>query len=205
MDKTSIHGKYWYSAERVPDIVEMVSYMRDVYDYLKDIPKYRAVKEAGFIRNDTFDEVAELFPKLEEFRIKYGMHKRVTYLEYKGRHTYLLPPHDHEAVGHSMFFPIYYSDYAGTAFYEPTAEELVESKPLKVGLAIGDSPTNKRYSCSLDVTPIEVVGGNRPMLFNTLQLHTAYEWEIGHPANYTRVSITWDSPVPFTEMISNIS
>ena len=35
MDKTGSHGKYWFSAAHVPDIVDMIAYQRQVYEYLK--------------------------------------------------------------------------------------------------------------------------------------------------------------------------
>jgi hypothetical protein len=205
MDKHGKSGKYWYSAEHVSEIQEMIGYLRGVHDYIKEIPKYRPVKEALFLRDATFDEVSQMFPRLEIFRNKYGMDKRMTYLEYKGRHTYLNLPHDHESIETTIFFPIRYSDHAGTAFFEPTPEQTIEIKPLKLGLALGDPPSKPRYSCPIDTVPVEVAGGNRPMVFKTDVLHNAYEIDIGHPDNYQRVSVAWDSKLPFQTMVASLS
>jgi hypothetical protein len=204
MDKTGKSGKYFYSTEHVPDIVLMSDYLRNVYDYIKLIPKYRPVKEALFLRDGTFDEVSALFPEMEEFRAKYHLDKRMTFLEYKGRHTYLNLPHDHESVDSNLFFPIYYSEYAGTAFFEPTPDQIIEIKPLKLGVALGDPVDKKRYSCPLDTPPAEIIGGNRPIVFRVSALHNAWEDEIGHPDNYRRVSVSWDSLLRFDDMIASL-
>ena len=183
----------------------MIGYLREVHDYIKAMPKYRPVKEALFLRDNTFDEISQIFPRLETFREKYGMDKRMTYLEYKGRHTYLNLPHDHESIETTIFFPIHYSDYAGTAFFEPTLEQTIEIKPLKLGVALGDPPGKPRYSCPIDTVPIEIAGGNRPMVFKTDVLHNAYETVIGHPDNYSRVSVAWDSKRKFSDMVASLS
>jgi hypothetical protein len=142
-----------------------------------------------------------MFPSLEEFRIKYNLEKRISYLEYKDGKLYRHLPHDHESISASIFLPIYYSDYAGTAFYEPVENELISVKPSVLGEAIGDPIDTPRYTCSLSVTPVEIVGGYRPLIYKTSQLHTGIEFVKGHPENYTRVSCAWDSKHPFEKMI----
>ena len=204
MDMTGQGGKYWYSAAHVPQIAHMTDYLRDVYDYIKTIPKYRPVKEALFLRDQTFDEISGLFPLMEKFRLRFGLDKRMTFLEYKGRHTYLNLPHDHESVDSNLFFPIHYSDHAGTAFFEPTPDQVIEIKPLKLGVALGDPVDKKRYSCPVDTVPAEIIGGNRPIVFRVSALHNAWEVDVGHPDNYQRVSVSWDSTLSFDDMIASL-
>lgn len=201
MDKTGRSGKYWHDASSSPEFVAMIDYQRQVYDYIKNKDKFRA-GNACFLIEKTFDEVNEVFPMLESFRTNFHLEKRVSYLEYKDGKLYKHLPHDHESISSTIFFPIYYSDYVGTAFYEPTEEELIPVKPSVLGEAIGDPLDKPRYTCSLDVTPVELVGGYRPLIYRTSQLHTAVEVEPGHPENYTRVSCAWDSKYDFDKMVS---
>jgi hypothetical protein len=204
MDKTSKCGKYWYDASSSQDFVSMIDYQRQIYNHIKDLPEYRA-GNACFLTGSKFTEISNKFPMLEEFRKKYNLEKRISYLEYKDGKLYKLLPHDHESVSSTVFFPIYYSDYVGTAFYEPTEQELITTKPSLLGMAIGDPLDKVRYTCSLTVTPTEVVGGFRPLIYRTSQLHTAVEIEPGHPENYSRVSCAWDSNYSFDDMVKLIT
>lgn len=203
MDKTSIRGKYWHDASSSRDCVLMIEYQRQVYDYIKDLPEYRA-GNACFLIGSGFDEISTKFPILEEFRKKYNLEKRISYLEYKDGKLYRLMPHDHESISSTVFFPLYYSEYVGTAFYEPTEQELITVKPSVLGEAIGDPLNKPRYTCSLTVVPSEIVGGYRPLIYRTSQLHTAVEIESGHPENYSRVSCAWDSKYSFDDMVKLI-
>ena len=200
IDKNSQSGKCWHSAEHIPELQAMLGYLRVVYDHIKDIAAYRPVKQVIALRYDDFDEINKIFPLLEPLRIKYNLHKRILFLEYRSRQHYLNLPHDHDDIESSIFFPIRYSDHAGTAFFDPTPEEIIEVPQLKLGQKLGDQLTKPRYSCSIDTVPLEIAGGDRPMLFKTDVLHSAYETEIGHPDNYARVTLAWESQMSFTQM-----
>lgn len=200
MDRTGTHGKYWYDASISKDFLQMLDYQREVFDYISNFKKYKA-GSAFFLVKDTYEEISIKFPLLEEFRSKYNLEKRLTYLVFNSGKLYEHLPHDHESISSSIFFPLYYSDYVGTAFYEPSQDQLIEVRPSVLGEAIGDPVDKPRYTCSLEVTPVEVVGGNRPLIYKTSQLHTPIEIEKGHPENYTRVTCAWDSKYPFEKMI----
>jgi hypothetical protein len=202
MDLTAKSGQFWYSAEHISEMQEMLAYLRSVYEYIKDIQDYRPVKHVIALRNDNFDQICKIFPQLEPFRIKYGLHKRILCLEYTNRKNYLDLPHDHDDIESSIFFPLCYSDHAGTAFFQPKPEELIEVPQLKLGKELGDTLKKPRYSCSIDHSPAEIAVGNRPMVFRTDTLHCAYETEIGHPDNYTRVTLAWESLMTFEQMIA---
>lgn len=200
MDKTGISGKYWYDASSSAEFVEMMHYQRQVYDYIKTDSRFKA-GSACFLVEKTFDEINEIFPLLETFRVKYKLEKRLTYLEFNNGKLYKHLPHDHESISSSIFFPLYYSDFVGTAFYEPTPDQLIRIEPSVLGIAIGDPVDKPRYTCSLDVPPVEIVGGFRPLIYRTSQLHTPVEIESGHPENYSRVTCAWDSKYDFEKTI----
>lgn len=199
MEMTALEGKYWASLEGCKDVLDMTEYLKNVYNFIKEISKYRT-RDACFLVGSTFDEVALQFPLLEIFRLKYNLEKRMTFVEYKNRRVYTNLPHDHESISSNLLFILNYSPFAGTAFYLPTKDELIEIPPLKLGLAVGDPPSKLRYSCSLDVCPIELVGGNRPFVLRSDILHHAYEYEIGAPENYSRVVASWDSKTSFDQL-----
>ena len=205
IDKIGPRGRCWYSAAHVSELQYMLGYLRTVYDYIKDVPAYRPVKQVIALRDLDFDQVSKVFPRLETFRNKYGLHKRILCLEYSSRQDYLHLPHDHDDIESSIFFPVHYSDHAGTAFFEPTSDQIIEVPQLKLGRELGDTLTKPRYSCLIDTIPVEVAGGNRPMIFKTDILHSAYEIEIGHPDNYARITIAWESPKSFQMMIDSLS
>ena len=205
INKSDQSGECWYSVAHIPEIQAMLGYLRIVYNHIKDVKSYRPIKEVIALRNEDFDAVSNIFPQLETFRTKYGLYKRILCLEYTKRQNYLNLPHDHDDIESSMFFPIRYSDHAGTAFFKPRPEELIEVPQLKLGQELGDQLTKPRYSCSIDTVPAEIAGGDRPMVFKTDILHSAYETEIGHPDNYSRVTLAWESPMPYLQMVASLS
>lgn len=205
MDTTGKQGKYWFDLSFCNDIISMIEYQRNVYNYIKNKDKYRAASNACFLINNLFDEVAEIFPLLETFRIKYNLDKRLSYLEYVEGRLYRHLPHDHESIGTSIFFPLVYSPYVGTAFFDPKEKDKIPFTPSKLGKAIGDPIDKVRYTCSYDTTPpVEIVGGNRPLLYDTSQLHGAVELETGHIENYNRTICAWDCKLSFNDMITEI-
>ena len=182
---------YVYDLSNNNEVINVWKYIKLVYDYIKDKDHFRDTSSTLTIRKDKWEEISNNFPELYNFKNKYNMAELILFLEYKTKDWYEKPPHAHTGANCSIFFPIRYSEFVKTDFYEPLHEN-THTRVISGGGFTLKECFNTKPSAGFVMST--------PHFFRVDKFHRPTQIK-KHNDNLNRIVCSWESNDHYLDMI----